>query len=343
MTKKCILHGGMPKTGSTSIQETFFEFNSSDLVYAPLILGNHNFAIEYLFGKDGKDRLESLPARQMPKRFHQKAQRLAERFEAFLQSNTRDVLISSEYLSSLRILDGRGELLKFLRPHFDEIQFIAYVRAPEDYMVSSLQQRMQTTDHLFDLELVFPHYKRRFQPWIDALGAENVSLVAYDPSHFHGGNVVLDFTARLGVSVENAGNERRNTAQSAEAIAVQQLWNRRLNADNLSFYQRAKISFGRREVVSFGTHKFGIEPELLQDICQRHQDDIAWAEEKLAKPFVSYKPKSDAVLFNSEAHFLDFAKNAEKSFWDHVATNWSWPRHTVPALEAVGRTLVREE
>lgn len=343
MRKKCILHGGMPKTGSTAIQETFFESSSPDFVYAPLILGNHNFAIEYLFGEDGKDRLESVPARQIPKQFHRKARNLAEHFEAFLQSNTRDVLISSEYLSSLRILDGRDELLKFLRPHFDEIHFIAYVRAPEDYMVSSLQQCMQTSDYLFDLELVSPHYRQRFQPWIDALGAENVTLVAYDPSRFPDGNVVLDFAERLGVRVDSAGNERLNTAQSAEAIAVQQLWNRRLNAGNLSFYQRARISFGRREVLSFGTHEFGIEPGLLQGICQRHQDDIAWAEEQLAQSFTPYTPKPDAVLFKSEEHFSDFAKNAEQSFWSHVAANWSWRRQSLPAIEAFGRTLSREE
>lgn len=333
----------MPKTGSTSIQKAFFEFTSSDLVYAPLILGNQTFALEYLFNPYGKDRLKALPARQLSLQFHRRVQGLEDRFEAFLKSNTRDVLISSEYLVSPSLLDNRGELLNFLKPYFDEIHFVAYLRAPEDYMVSSMQQILQSSEISFDLKQVYPHYRKRFQPWFETLGAANVSLIEYDPSCFHGGNVVSDFAARLGVSLKSAGNERHNKSHSAEAIAIEQLWNRRLNEADLSFYQRAKISFGRREVMKFGRRKFGIETELLQNICRENQEDIEWAEEKLGEPFVPYKPKSDAVLFDSEEHFLDFAKNAEKSFWNHVAENWSWPRHTVPALEAVGRTLLREE
>ena len=210
-------------------------------------------------------------------------------------------------------------------------------------MVSSMQQLLQSSENSFDLKYVYPNYKSRFQPWIETLGAENVTLIEYHPSRLHGGNVITDFAARLGVREISIRKETRNKAQSAEAVAVQQLWNRKLNAEDLSFYQRARISFGRREVVKFGTHRFGVEPELLQDICRDNQGDIAWAEEKLGQPFAPYKPKPDALLFNSEEHFSDFANSAEQSFWNHVAENWSWPRHTVPSLEAIGRTLVSEE
>jgi hypothetical protein len=343
MTKKCILHGGMPKTGSTSIQEAFFEFTSSDLVYAPLILGNHTFALEYLFNPKGKERLKALPARRLPKHFHRRVQGLAERFEAFLKSNTRSVLISSEALVGPRLLDNRDALVDFLKPYFDEIEFVAYLRAPDDYMVSSMQQTLQSSESYFDLKHFYPHYRESFEPWVETLGAANVSLIEYAPSRLNGGNVVSDFAARLGVSVIGANNEQSNTAQSAEAIATQQLWNRRLNEADLSFYQRAKISFGRREVIKFGKHNFGVEPKLLQSICKENQEDIAWAEEMLGKLFVPYKPKPKAILFDSEEYFLDFAKSAEKSFWSYVSDTWSWRRHSVPLIEAVGRTLVNEE
>jgi hypothetical protein len=343
MTKKCILHGGMPKTGSTSIQQAFFEFDSPDLVYAPLILKTHTFSLWYLFDPDGEERVNALSARRMPKLFHRKKRGLSKRFQSFLESNERNVLISSEVLVNPSLLENREKIVSFLKPYFDEIHLIAYLRAPKDYMVSVMQEGFKASARMFDPHLAYPQYRKRLQPWIETLGPGNVTLIEFDPSRFHGGDVVSDLAARLGVSVNTTGNEKHNKAQSAEAVAAQQLWNRRLHEADLTFYQRAKISFGQREVMKFGKRKFGIDPDLLQNICRENQDDIKWAEDKLGQPFVPYEPKSDAVLFKSEEHFLEFAKDAEQSFWNHVAETWSWRRHSVPALEAIGRTIVGEE
>src|SRR6056297_1706936 len=156
MKKKCILHGGMPKTGSTSIQQAFFEFDSPSLVYAPLILKTHTFALWYLFDPNGKERLKALSARRMPKLFHRKAKGLSERFKSFLESNERNVLISSEDLVNLGLLENREELVRFLEPYFDEIEFIAYLRPPEDCIVSALQEKFKASARLFDPQLFYP-------------------------------------------------------------------------------------------------------------------------------------------------------------------------------------------
>ena len=343
MKKKCILHGGMPKTGSTSIQQAFFSYESSELVYAPLIVAAHTFPLRYLVDPEGRDRLNAIPARKMPKVIKKETKGLEKRFRTFLETNDKNVLISSEDLVNPGMLKRREDLVQLLEPYFDEIMFIAYVRSPEEYMVSALMEIFKDVKTPFDPRTAYPNYQSRFEPWIDTLGEGNVSLIQYDPSRFQKGNVVSDFAARLDVDDPATSGKRFNSTQSAESIAIQQLWNRNCSDGVSSFRRRSRISFGRRQVLTFGERQFGIDPDLLQVICHENREDIKWMEQRLGETFRPYEPRPDAMNFHSEKQFSQFAMDAEEAFWEHISNIWSWRAHSVPMLEAVGRTLIGEE
>lgn len=344
MSRTCILHAGMHKTGSTSIQVALDGYADDRLIYAPLISSNHSFAMVDLFSGLSETDLTVFFASRASQDYLQRRATLRRDFQTLLETDRRDLLISAEELTGHMLQgDGIDTLLAALRPHFDRIRLIAYVREPKSFVVSMQNQKLRERITDFDPAQWYPCYQARFQPWIDRLGAENVELVLYHRSALTEGDAIRDLAGRVGAQLGNGGQRNVNISYSAEATALHQLWLRRLGDAKLSFRARTAISYGKRRVTEFGKTPFGIDPDLLSRIAASHADDIGWIENQLGCTFPEHRQKPDARLFHDQAELMACATEAEAAFWHQIRASWRPWKDSVLAIEAGARTLAGQD
>lgn len=224
-----ILHVGMPKTGTTSIQETLF-FDLDDPRFLYVSAGDRNAALalgvlcadagppRHLLGAIGND-----PA--FVDRLRRSYSRRLERGLRKARERGRQPVISAEdcwrmserEFRKVRSLVGREDL---------EIQVVAYLRPWKEWIESNFQQRCQlatvygrkpwavgfapTSPDPID-------YRARIETLDRVFGRENVLVRKFEPRGFPGGDVVRDFCHQVGISIAESRTRRTNDSLSLAA------------------------------------------------------------------------------------------------------------------------------
>jgi len=185
-----VIHAGMNKTGSTSIQRTFVRL-------------------------DG-DRVECPVGKPQPLQF----KRILGRRRS--GRTLHPLLISDEGFS---MLPGRRveALFNALRNCPEDIRVIAYVRPPRSFMSSQFQQQckkrfINLNGHALDAH--WPLYRRRFERLDTLFGRENVTPKPFQRERLEGGDVVLDFAREIGVALEPGEVIRVNESMSLKVVAL---------------------------------------------------------------------------------------------------------------------------
>lgn len=304
--RTCYLHIGFHKTGTSAIQDALFGYEDEQTVYAPLPQPNHSIPLSlmfmqnphqlHVFKKQGQDR----------KAVARRRKAALQQFGTVLASTGKDVILSGEGLSLNLNEKAVSGFLGFLRREFASLKVIAYVRPVEPYLVSMFQQTVKL-DGRSSLELKIPDYAKRLQPWIDGVGAENVTAVKYDRKSLAGGDIVTDFCTRLGLDRSRAAASSANTGLSAEAVALLFCHNR-LNG-RLMGSPRADRAHNRlvERLEGFGSHRFSFAPELTAPLLAGHGSRISQAEALCGFSLQDSTRRPGDVLFASEQDILDYA------------------------------------
>jgi len=243
--RRCVLHIGQPKTGSSSIQRTLNGarkrlLEQHGIGYFPKAI-NHRFVkqkfesdfddamlAKYLGQTVGELNLEPVPAD------------LFEQFETYLETtNSRVEVISSEGLGRIPA-PAVNALRDWLARWFDELQVIAYVRGFWGGMSSRVQQRVKGGETFegtraaipqqsacidtFNKDAIVSPSRFLFGPYIDAFGAQNVTLRQFSPDALRGGDVVEDFfQSAFGMASDRSGPRTLRTNDALPATAVHML------------------------------------------------------------------------------------------------------------------------
>ncbi|NDY93098.1 hypothetical protein [Ideonella livida] len=142
MTRRCILHVGLHKTGSSSIQETLYR-NASLRGAHYLDLGEANASgmVKLLFGGAEQASQTPLARQQGDEAARDLARKRLDR--ALAEVGPADtVIFSAEALSRLSI-HGLQALQAALAPQFQSIEVVGYVRDMPGFMASAFQQRVK--------------------------------------------------------------------------------------------------------------------------------------------------------------------------------------------------------
>lgn len=219
MTKdEIILHAGLHKTGSTSIQATLNGYDDGEMKYARLGSANHSKFLDHVFSTD-----------QTEKWWHEEGAQELERWRAKvmreLDSKWRRLVFSAERLSTLGEKDAAA-MLETLRPYAARIRFIAYARDPASYIASSLQQRIKFGSAEFRLPNQRPFFRERLAHYFELLPRDAVDIVPFLTFSEKNRDVVEDFCARIGAKVPPERIVRNNESLSAEAVRLVYIWNR---------------------------------------------------------------------------------------------------------------------
>ena len=283
---ECILHFGMHKTGSSSIQQSLSgagDLGSHYFLDLGTRMGNggrplvtmfarrpwaHHAYRQRGFGKD--DVLRRLPADQA---------RLAAEIAG---AEGRTSIISAEVLSLFSEEEVR-KTARGIRALVDSVRAVGYIRPPRAYMESRFQQRMQGSGRAgMDLEDLYPRYQR-LEGLDKVLGRENVSMWKFAPAAFPEGDVVRDFCARLGIEIPEDRIRRVNESLSRPALSM------------LYAYRRFGPVFGvgtsavrenRSLVEALRTvpgPKLRFSASFVEPVIEANTEDIAWIEARIGE------------------------------------------------------------
>ena len=309
MKPRCILHIGMPKTGSSSIQASLYN-NKAPQNFDYLKIGNganHSPIIHSVFSKHPENYY-----------VHKNLKRTKEQIEEFNKdgkiqliralssSKSKNVVISGEDILFLSE-DELAHLNDFLMIYCSDVQVIAYVRPPISFMQSAFQQLVKMGELSFGIGGFFPQYQQRFEKFDRVFGHENVTFIKFDRDSLKGGDVVVDFCERIGGNVEQLEIIRFNDAIPLEAVAFLFVYQKYIEkSGNFSTI----ISDGDpflKELSLLGNKKLIFSNALVKSILSNIADDICWMENRLNCSLAESTPDNDDDGISSEDDLIAIA------------------------------------
>jgi hypothetical protein len=289
----CIIHIGMHKTGSTSIQHSLQNLQDKKFLYANLgPAANHSLAIFSIFASNpGRHYLHRYAGRDKDQvaRYNEDIWRRLK--DCIRRAQGRSLVISGEDICALPERDLE-KLRNFFDAKFERLTIVSYVRPPVGFLSSAFQQRVQSGRcNTFDPTRMYRPYQKTFGKFDRVFGRERVQLWKFDPSTFPQNDVVSDFCARLQIPLPSALIVRKNDSLSRQAVALLYTYNKfgklysGLDGENLSPRLAGLIAH-------IGRDKFRLAPHVLRAILDDNKDDIAWMEARLG---TSLQENSDAA------------------------------------------------
>ncbi len=287
---KALVHIGMPKTGSTTLQ-AFLHANRHRLAgrgvffrrYRPWSTNQVELLLPALTTLS-----ELLPSPRM--RAYLRIEDLddqrafSRRYEAWLDecltaSDARTAVFSSEHLYMWMAEPDRVSALDaWLKARFSDVQYLAYVRTQEDYLVSLFSEAVKLGNaDSFEAFLQRQGEMDHWHPitvWADAVGDNRIHVI--EPARLSrvGASLTGSLCDTLGVDAERLKlPQNRNLSLSQNALAPVIAFNRRLQ--RLSSVEIAN-KIGRMAVVPVLQRlhpgdKMRPDPEVMDRLRQLHK------------------------------------------------------------------------
>jgi len=228
---RCIFHLGMPKTGSTSIQETLF-FGLKDRRFCYFSAGEINGSRMLLTLASNRLLPGNWGARETDSRFV--AQRRAD-YASKLASCARNAIRHGKHL----ILSGENgwaltleELVRLkaiLNGHGLELEVIVYLRPWKGFLESRYQQVIKA-EHTLPSTVWSPlvgqrggsvlDYQAKVEQLDEVFGRCRVSVRKFDPQLFPDRCIVQDFGRCAGIDLSGTKVPRTNDSLSLKAIRL---------------------------------------------------------------------------------------------------------------------------
>lgn len=311
---RCVIHIGMRKTGTSSIQQSLVGFADDEFVYAD-INGhpNHGAALYSIVADDPRALV-----------FHQRRNEAAYPLAAYIEdvkaglalaiekSEGRTVIFSGEACSYMFKEAELARLRDYLSRWFTQIDVVAYVRSPVGYMESNFQQRIKDAARRLDLEVDYFDYQGHFAMFDDVFGRENVHLWKFDPKSFVGRCVVQDFCSRLGIAFPKDRIVRVNESLSREAVALLFAFRKYGTAWGSTAMNGRENQQLVEQLRKIGGSKFRLSPEAVRPILDRNREDIEWMERRLGESFDEVLGAHESGAIRVESDLEDAGPDAVK-------------------------------
>ncbi len=284
MTRTALLHLGMNKAGSTTLQVAFRAYDAPGITWLQAPPFSHTQLVCLPFRHPPPAQLHGVSGAEARAQECRDARAALDRA---LGATGKSVILSSEFLSDFRDPADISALCAALFAHVDEVRALVYLRAPEPYLVSVFQQVLKQRPPPRALARLWPDYRARIAPWDAVLGAERVTVRPFARAAFAGGDLLTDFARHAGLAPDTLPRtaRRANESLSAEAVAL-------LHAYRLSDLRPAAApGLVRAEnktvfmLKGFGNLRLRFGQRLLRPLLTRQAEDIAWAEARQGAAF----------------------------------------------------------
>ena len=306
--KTALIHAGMPKTGSSAIQEAIRGLDRNGVRAVRWRSPNQSGLVALLF----MEPVEEFRAFRANGR--SRAELMAER--ATWQQNLREDLsepevelpvLSGEIIASLDH-DALARMRDFWHACDRAPRIVAYVRSPVSFISSAFQQILKTPnlDRLSNIGSFWPHYRKRFETFDTVFGRENVELRLFERGHLESGSVVQDFGRMLGVALpEPQGVNETMSVEAASLLYVQRIMGQGMPRgyptalrENQAFYEA---------VMRIGTGKFAFGPAITDPILAANAEDLAWIDARMGVDMMEIERASARRVERPIDDLSDFA------------------------------------
>lgn len=321
---RIIVHAGMHKTGSSSIQETLFHGRFPGLTYAPWRGPNHSGLFVLLFHKRPERHQAFQKSGSSAASLRKQRDEWQAKLDAALSEGPNTLILSAEAISAGNSAnkDAQKRMVAYLRQYTDNVELVAYVRPPAGYMQSAFQQRLKSSDlNSFQFRTLWPNYRQRFGALLELFDEDRISLRPFDRKTLTDGDVVKDFGRSLGTDLSPDQIVRTNESLSLEALSLLYT-QRRLGHGLISGFPKA-MSANIRFVAAlegFGSEKIRFAREPLLEVFDRNAEDLAWMEEKLGTPISDLPDEDTGQVITSEEDFFAIAETQADALQDHLKT-----------------------
>ena len=281
---RCIVHIGMHRTGSTSIQHSLHGFRNDQFAYARLGDDpNHSLAIHSLFALEPERHHLHRRNGANPASVSDYITKMrAELQQAVSDSEGRTLIVSGEDISAL----PRESLIRLrddLGSRFDDLTVVGYVRAPTELMTSSFQHRVSLgAVSQFDVDRQYRSYEGTFGIFDEVFGREKVNLWKFDIASFPNRCAVRDFCARLGIDLPPERIVRFNESLPRQIIALLYSYYKvgPAGASSMTGQERQRLL---ERLAPLGNDPFRISADVIKPILDKQRADITWMEERLGQ------------------------------------------------------------
>ncbi|WP_425038908.1 hypothetical protein [Primorskyibacter sp. S187A] len=310
--KTILVHIGMHKTGSSSVQRSLVGYDDGRVRYADLSNENHSVPVNTIFAENRYEK------RYFRQRGITRAQvdEMAARFRKRLAKEIkldRDVLILSGEDISRIPLAGVQDMHDMLAPECDRVLILGYARDPISFASSSFQQLVK-----FDCKEVMvpqPDYRRRFKKFLDVFGKDNVVIKEFRRDLLYRNSVVRDVMEAAGIGDVDWPETVINESLSDPAMRVLFHFNRN---GPLSTGSKRIIEI-RKRFVDLVSRKFKGASFRLPDAAftARTVDvsDVTWLAKATGVDFTQSLP----ALTETELPDLELEADLERLRDDEVA------------------------
>jgi len=293
-SRKIVLHIGLHKTGTTTIQNVLhanrdFLLRREGVLY-PSLTPNLSTALLTIFRDDPRklkiDKVAGLTGEEMAAR----RKKFLNSLDAEISSREWDTLLLSAEGVCLLTAPEMARLREWGEKYSSKWLVLVCVRHPVDWTRSAVQQRLNQGDTLRQLyeKPPMPKYRVRISRAISVFGLENVRVFDFESAVAGEGGIVGAFAEQAGLSAPSrdflaSRTGRYNESFSLEAARILDSLNRQrpIFVDNVRAPRRVgpeldcELDYIRR----IKGQKFDVPDSVKENIRSLNRDDIAWLNE----------------------------------------------------------------
>jgi hypothetical protein len=318
-----IVHFGMPKTGSTSIQQSLYRhLSDARFHYVDLGAAPANYAMATGFRADPSrfhvHRKLATPAGDYDGLRHAAQAQLAAQLE---KAGPRTALLSAESLANFKKPELES-LCGALRRQRSSITFAGYVRRPKAFMESEFQQRIRAGQSQLEPARLVPNYRRKLEKFDQLGGRDRTHIWLFDPAAFPAGDAVQDFCGKLGIDFSPRNVVRSNESLSRDALSL------------LYAYRRLGPGYGTgpaamrenrlliHRLRSLEGAKLRFHSSLVAPLLEAQRADHAWMESRLGASLAEDVAADDAQGVRDEGDLLSFSPAALRWLEGELGAQW---------------------
>lgn len=216
---KAIIHIGMHKTGTSSIQASFHSKPPKGCDYLRHAGTNLNGWARLMF--EGQAEIAQLAtyAGKSQDELGALRDKTDQNSVAALQKMSEDTVILSAERFTYMNDEAVASFRKWVDSQFDDYAVYAYVRDPMPFVRSSFQQRAKSLAVLKNFLPDMPNYQSRFEKFETSFGTDKLHYRMFRPNQLENRNVVEDFAKWIGTDYTDADTIKENEGISLEALA----------------------------------------------------------------------------------------------------------------------------